>query len=260
MPYPDLVQSWNRAGISNGDTVLLHSNTLRTALQLTKQGLRPTMSDLLQTFIDAVGPDGTLLLPLFNFGFPRGVAFDMNATPSHMGALTEAARKHPQAIRTGHPIYSFAAIGRHAHRFSRVDNFSGYGPDSPFGMLRELDGKIAALDLSDQACMTFYHHVEEMCSAPYRYHKVFEGQYTCAEGHTSVRRYGLFVRDLERGVTTAVDPAGDLMWQQGLYRGDRPGVGTGLRVVNANAMFAFVAEILASARALGLLYRLDNPQ
>lgn len=54
---------------------------------------------------------GTLLFPSFNFEFTESVPFDIKTTPSHMGALTEAARMHSQAIRTGHPIYSFAAIG-----------------------------------------------------------------------------------------------------------------------------------------------------
>jgi aminoglycoside 3-N-acetyltransferase len=238
--------------------VLLHSDSLRRTLLERREGRPHTAADLLQSFLDAVGPQGTLLLPLFNFGFAQGQPFDIRSTPSHMGAITEAARLHPQAVRTGHPIYSFAAIGAQARRFAGVDNFSGYGADSPFAILRELDGKIAALDISDQNCMTFHHHVEEMCAVPYRYHKVFEAGYTDASGHASQRRYGLFVRDLKARVETWVEPMEQHLWQAGIWHGARPREGWGLRTARAAAVFAEVESVIRNGRALGMLYRIGT--
>ncbi len=116
-----------------------------------------------------------------------------------MGALTEVDRLHPQAIRTGHPIYSFAAIGFAAEQFKAIDNFSGYGSDSPFAVLRNMGGRIGVLDLPDQNSMTFYHHVEEMVGVDYRYHKHFTGDYTDYSGRTMVKSCGLFVRDIKKG-------------------------------------------------------------
>jgi aminoglycoside 3-N-acetyltransferase len=125
-------------------------------------------------------------------------------------------------------------------------------------MLREMDGRIAALDLSDQNCMTFYHHVEEMNNAPYRYHKTFTGPYTDAAGTTGIRTYGLFVRDLERRVLTHVDPAGELLWRAGLYAGFRENEGCGLRTISARKMYEFVSGILASGNAKNVLYRIEG--
>lgn len=244
------------AGLQEGDIVLVHSSLRRTLQTWAEQGADINPQIVLQSFLEALGPEGTLLLPLFNFDFTTGVPFDIRTSPSHMGALTEASRLHPEAVRTGHPIYSFAVIGALSERFRGVDNFSGYGADSPFGILCELDGKIAVLDLDDQNSMTFYHHIEEMHNVPYRYHKTFTGQYTNARGVTEVRTYGLFVRDLEKGVLTHVNPTGGLLWEHGLYSGFRPGEGPGLRVVSARKMFGFVSEIIRSGRAEGLLYRI----
>jgi aminoglycoside 3-N-acetyltransferase len=143
--------------IEPGSIVLLHSSisrTLRTA--------KGTPNELIAALLKRLGPEGTLLLPLFNFDFTKGTTFDIRTTPSQMGALTEAGRAWPGAVRTGHPIYSFAAIGSRAEEFADVDNESGYGADSPFAMLRSMGGEIAVLDLPDQNSMTFYHHVEEM--------------------------------------------------------------------------------------------------
>ena len=80
------------------------------------------MDLFVQSFLDAVGAEGTVLFPLFNFGFSNGEPFDIRNTPSKMGKLTEAARLHPDAVRTGHPVYSFAVIGAKADRFKGIDN------------------------------------------------------------------------------------------------------------------------------------------
>jgi len=258
MALDQLVQDWHRSGLSEGETVLIHTSLRRTLSRYTEQGYAISPKIVLDSFLEALGPNGTLLLPLFNFDFTKGVAFDIRNTPSQMGALTEAGRLHPKAIRTGHPIYSFAAIGKHASRFECVDNFSGYGPDSPFKILRDLDGKIAVLDLPDQHSMTFYHHIEEMHAVSYRFHKEFTGQYIDWDGKESQRTYGLFVRDLEKGVLTHVNPMGELLWKNGLYTGYHPKEDTGLRVISAKEMYSFVSSYIVEGKAKGLLYIIEG--
>ncbi len=243
-----LVQNWRNCGIHPGDIVLIHSS-LKRSLQMYHTNPQAVM----ESFLEAVGSSGTVLFPLFNFDFTKGVPFDIRSTPSQMGALTEAARIYPNAVRSGHPIYSFTAIGVHAEEFS-VDNFSGYGPDSPFAILRQLYGKIAVLDLDDQNSMTFYHHIEEMHEVPYRWHKKFTGPYTDAQGVTSERTYGLFVRDLDEGVLTDVNPMSEILWEKGLYCGEHPKQGIGLRTIFVNALYDAVSEVITTGRALGLLY------
>ena len=253
-----LAAEWRKSGVADGDVLLLHSSVRRTLRQLLKKRVKVTPRDILESFLTAIGHSGTLLIPLFNFDFVRGVPFVLNTTRSQMGMLSETGRVHPKSVRTGHPIYSFAAIGRRSDEFQDINNFSGYGSDSPFAMLREMNGRIAVLNLPDQNSMTFYHHVEEMHGVSYRYHKTFSGEYTDAAGKTDERIYGLFVRDIEQGVLTWVNPTGELMWEEGLYRGSRPSEGNGLRTVAAPAMYEFVSEIITSGRAKGLLYRIEG--
>ncbi|MEZ4375948.1 MAG: AAC(3) family N-acetyltransferase [Polyangiaceae bacterium] len=243
-----LTDGWRACGLEAGDTALVHSSVKRT---LVEHGVTP--ADVLQSLLDAVGPQGTILFPLFNFEFTKGVPFDHRTTPSHMGALTEAGRLHRAATRSGHPIYSFAVIGKCAAEFD-VNNESGYGPDSPFAILRTLDGKIAILDLPDQHSMTFYHHVEEMHQVDYRYFKSFTGNYTDRDGITSERTYRLYVRDLERGVRTDVNPMGELLWEQGLYHGERQHQGVGMRTIRARQLYDAVSEVITSGKAEGLLF------
>jgi aminoglycoside 3-N-acetyltransferase len=253
-----LAEDWRHAGIRSGDLVLIHSSLRRTVRRCVQGGMSGAVTDILTSFREAVGDTGTLVFPLFNFQFTEGVAFDIRTTPSQMGVLTETARQLDGAVRTGHPIYSFAVIGPLAGEFASIDNYSGYGADSPFAKLRGLGGRIAILDLPDQHSMTFYHHVEEMKNVPYRFHKRFAGDYTDSSGVTSRREYGLFVRDLDKGVKTDVDPMGELLWEQSLYSGDRPGEGTGLRVIGADPLFLSVERVIDDGKAEGLLYSIDH--
>lgn len=253
-----LTERWQSAGLEVGDTVLIHSNTKRTLVEYRRKGFSITPHDILESLLNTIGPKGTLLLPLFNFDFSKGVPFDIRTTESQMGALTEVGRKFKGAVRTGHPIYSFAVIGHYAHMFDNIDNESGYAEDSPFGLLKSLNGKIGSLDLEDQHSMTFYHHVEEIKRVDYRYYKSFSGDYTDKYGETKKKTYKLYVRDIERGVLTNVNPAGELLWQAGLYTGDRAGEGTGLRLINAMDMYAFVENLIDSGKALGTLYKIED--
>jgi aminoglycoside 3-N-acetyltransferase len=247
-----LIENWKKCGVESGDVLLVH-----TSLSRTLNNYDTTPQVVLESFLDILGPEGTLLLPLFNFEFTKGVPFDFHNTPSHMGALTEAGRLHPEAVRSGHPIYSFAVIGAQADLFD-VDNYSAYGENSPFAILRELDGKIGVIDLDDQNSMTFYHHIEEMHDVDYRYLKEFTGEYTDAEGKTETKTYAIFVRNLDMGVLTDVNPMGERLWEKGLYSGDRAKEKTGFRVISANEMYEEVSQVIQSGQAQKYLYSLKG--
>ena len=249
-----LANEWCRSGVEKGDTILLHSNIKRTLVKMRKHSIKVMPEHVLESFKVALGTKGTLLLPLFNFNFPDTKYFSINGTPSQMGVLSEIGRLSESSVRTGHPIYSFAVLGHKAELFKNVDNQSGYGSDSPFALLRALNGKIASLDLEDQQSMTFYHHIEEMNQVSYRYFKDFSGTYCDSYGTQSEKTYKLYVRDKEKGVRTHVNPAGELMWDQGLYNGDRPGWSTGLRTISAQDMYTFVTKIIEQGEAEGLLF------
>ncbi|MEZ9761353.1 AAC(3) family N-acetyltransferase [Vibrio splendidus] len=251
----ELAQSWKNSGIANGDTVLLHSNIKNTYKKYLKIGVKITPEIILNSFLEAIGPEGTILFPLFNFDFCNGVEFDIHNTKSSMGALTEAGRKYPGAVRTGHPVYSFSVIGKNKHLFSGVCNYSAYGEDSPFAILHKEKAKIAVLGLSENSSMTFYHYVEEACLVDYRYHKEFVGSYIDAEGIKKERGFNIFVRDLNGGIETDVEPCGNLMWEKGLYSGNRFNQGNGLRVISAALLFEEARSIIERNEAQGLLYR-----
>ena len=253
-----LSKEWASSGVQSGDALLLHSNIRRTISQARKAGVRLNANDVLDSFLRALGPKGTLILPLFNFDFPTSKTFDIRQTPSQMGALTELARCRGVGVRTGHPVYSFLAIGKMENSFLEVNNISAYGEDSPFAILRSLGGKVAVLDLEDQKSMTSYHYVEESHRVDYLYMKSFDGSYIDSGGKESIRSYTIYVRDIRKGVLTQVNPAGELLWKEGLYKGSKPHIGCGLRTIEMTDFYDFVSQIIESNRAEGTLFRYGN--
>ena len=250
-----LTAEWQRCGICTGDTVLLHSDLRRLLYKYRNDGL--TVYDILQSFLHALGTQGTLILPLFNFDFCHGGHFDLRAAPSHIGALPNDAIQQPNAVRTRHPVYSFGVLGFAADAFKDVDNFSAFGADSPFAMLREMNGKIAVLDLPDQLSMTFYHHIEESCGVSYRFHQDFRSLYTDEFGNTDYRTYRIYMPDSAHGVLTYVDPMEKLLWEAGYYHGDRPLKGCGLRTISARECFSYVSNIIENHEEYGKLFIID---
>ena len=240
-----------------GYLLLLYSDIMRTLFLLKQEGFRPLVDLVLENLQETIGEQGTLILPLFDFDFTKGITFNLLSTKSHMGALTEAGRKYQGSVRTGHPIYSFCAIGAQSSEFEGIDNYSGYGKDSPFAKIIALDGKIAVLDLEENLSMTFHHHVEEMKSVPYRYAKNFTGKYIDKDGVLLQKTYSMYVRDLDSNVETLLNPIGERLWSEGIYKGFKPKHQSGLRVGNAREIFRYVSNVIDCGEALGSLYKRD---
>ena len=259
MDLEEISNLWLNSGIKKGDSLLLHSNLSRWSRILIKSKIKNPIELIFNSFLKAIGDEGTLILPLFNFDFNNGVTFDIRYTPSHMGSLTEYARCRSDAYRSGHPVYSFCAIGKYASKFENIVNKSAYSNQSPFQLLRDLDGSVAVLDLEDQASMTFFHHVEELCKVNYRYLTHSHGNYVDKNGNKSYRSFQIFVRDLERGIKTHVNPMGEILWDKNIYRGDRPKVNSGLRIGNANDIFNATEEIIKSEKSENVLFKKVSP-
>lgn len=255
-----LIDIWRKSGMASGDTLLLHSSVIDLLAQLRREfKSRTGPKEVLASLLEALGSKGTLVLPLFNFDWPNTGRFDIRTTPSQMGVLSEAGRRHPDAVRTGHPIYSFAAIGHQAKAFAGVNNISGYGADSPFAIVHQLDGRIGVIGLPDQTSMTSYHYVEEQNLVDYRYFKNFPGQYTDATGATHDRTYKLYVRDLDRGVKTDGNRMMDHLWDIGAYVGDKYNEGYGTRTIRFNTMYDEVERMIQRGEAINYLYSIKKP-
>jgi aminoglycoside 3-N-acetyltransferase len=249
LTFDELVSGFCKLGVEAGDTLLVHSSY---------KSFGP-IDNGPQTVVNALeaalGPQGTLIMPTFNFDFNKGQPWDVRSTPSQMGVLTELVRKDPRAKRVFHPIYSFAILGKHADMLGNLRYKSSYERNSVFGKLRDLDGKIMVIGLSYTNSMTFFHHIEQMEGVDYRFLKQFTGQVTDWDGKTWTDTFEMLVRNIDKGVITEVDPMGALMEQAGVIKVGKIGEAA-VKLMKANEVYAFTAREMR--RDPHLLYYIKN--
>lgn len=216
IPLRDIV---SKLEIKKGDILLISSDMKRLLYQALEEEGKTELNVLIEAFMEAVGEEGTLLFPTFNWDFCKGIAFDYKKTPCKTGALAKTALKRADFIRTKHPIYSFAVWGRDARQLYQLENKSSFGADSPFAYLHKMGARNLIIDVSYQHCFTFVHYVEEMTTdliqettrrVAYRYLKEFTADYIDENESKSKRTYSMFVRDLALEVFNTIEPMDEI--------------------------------------------------
>lgn len=162
-------------GLAAGDTVIVHASL--SALGWVPGGAHGAVEGLRA----AVEPGGTVVVPTHSPQLmdPSGFnnppvpeswyepiretepAYRPDATPTRgMGAIPECLRDYDEAVRSDHPIYSFAAIGADAEQLVATHRLeTGLGEDSPLGAVYEQGGSVLLLG-ADPGRNTSLHFAE----------------------------------------------------------------------------------------------------
>lgn len=200
-------------GVKRGEFLWIASDLTRLTLQAIRSegGFRPDV--LLDSFLDALGPDGTLVIPAFNFNLRSGDVFDLRTTVPVTGALAEAAMKRRDFRRTRHPLHSFLVAGKYSAELIRLGNRSSFGPDSPFAFFREHDAGMLLIGTTVADSFTFVHHVEEMEKVRYRRMRRIEIRYRDESGNQEDREFLIYAK--RRGWTMEMDGMEELLRRGG---------------------------------------------
>jgi aminoglycoside 3-N-acetyltransferase len=154
-----------RLGIAQGDTLFVHSSL--KSLGYVEGGA----AAVIRALQDAVGPQGTLLLPAYYLpgGTVRATCampdyvFDPRRHGTHMGRLPEAFLAGGGIRRSIHPTHSVSAWGRHAADLTEAHHRapSIFGMGSPWQRFIGCDqAKVLGLGIS-MGQVTFYHALED---------------------------------------------------------------------------------------------------
>lgn len=130
--------------------------------------------DFIYAVRELVADGMTLAFPVFTFGFCGGAPYDAETTPSESGIVGDWVRALPEALRTPHPIYSYAVVGPLAEKICHCENTTTFGPDSALAMFEKLNARVIMLGCDWSYC-TQFHRYEEEAKVPYRYFKHFKG-------------------------------------------------------------------------------------
>lgn len=158
-----ILEDLKRAGIQNGDILLVHSS-------LSKIGyLENGPGTFVNALLKAVGESGTILMPsspnaVYQYDFIKGnPVFDVLNTPSRMGAITEYFRKLPGVKRSLHPTEPICALGPMAEELVKdhFNQITPYNDKSPFRKISELNGKIMYVGVTLANAGTNLHTIED---------------------------------------------------------------------------------------------------
>lgn len=189
------ITEWPAAvGVRPGNSIQLMADVTRLAWAYRKSGGRFDAGRFLSAFVEAVGPDGNVLVPTYNFDLRSGDHFDVRRTRSISGAMANAALDHPAFVRTQHPLHSFAIAGADAARLATIDHRGSFDESSPFAFLKEHNATLVAIDLPLNDAFTFVHFVEQQEQVHYRRHQRCTIRYTGRDGQAADRQYELFAK------------------------------------------------------------------
>lgn len=168
MPIPTL----SRAGLDDhlyalglrlGHHVTVHSRLL--ALGMVDGGAATVMAALR----DAVGPEGTVVVPAYCWQHAPDFVFDPRSTPPEkVGALSTHAWEMGSWSRSPCPIHSHLGFGAKAPLLAAVSGLDSTGPASDFALFRREGFHLLTLGLSLGPGATYLHHVEDCAAVPYR--------------------------------------------------------------------------------------------
>jgi len=167
----ELVAGLSRLGIRKGDAIFVHS-ALKSLGQV--EGGAATV---VQALKDAVGPQGTLVMPTYYMpgGTTRATCripdyvFDVRQHGTNIGRLPKAFLNSPGIHRSVHPTHSVSAWGRHAAYLTEAHHRapSIFGEGSPWQRFVGLeDAKVLGLGIS-MGPVTFYHVLEDEMGADF---------------------------------------------------------------------------------------------
>ena len=205
----DLLAGFRQVGILPGETVYVASSLIALGL------MDEPVASTLWALREAVGPEGTLVMPTFNFSFCKGEAFDREQSPSSVGMLTEAFRKLPGTLRTWSPPYhTVAAAGPRAKEISSIESLTSFGRDSVFQYLHDIGAKQLLIGCDYQEGVAHFHWLEELIEVPYRFWKKFEGEVSL-NGVRQHRVFFMYARRQDIPTRMDADPLGREFEQAG---------------------------------------------
>lgn len=207
IPYEKIVDNLD---IKKGDTIFISSDIKGLAWESMEHGEKFDADIFIDSILNKIGDDGTLIFPTYNWDFCSGHCFDYYKTPCKTGVLGKKALKRKDFKRTKHPIYSCAVWGKDQEILCSIDFKSSFGSDSIFAYMHKKKTKNILIDIDYKNCFTFAHYVEEnVGGVPYRYSKDFTGDYIDESGNVSKKTYSMLVRNLDMNVIVTINPLGE---------------------------------------------------
>ena len=192
----DISSAFEKVGLKKGDVLFINP-------EIYKFGILKNANNNLQYFNEfyiaikkIIGSTGTICINSFTFDtlrFNKKFVYENSKCTS--GTLSEIILNEKKSVRSNHPVFSVAAIGKKAKLICKNNSFNNYGYNSPFYKFLKLNGKILNLGMSPWL-NSFNHVAEFLIGVPHYYNKLTDVKYY-KNGLRKKQLYSSFVRELD---------------------------------------------------------------
>ncbi len=157
----DVRTALEQASVARGDAVLGHFSLSRFGY------IEGGAAGLIDTLLDLLGPDGTLIMPAFAFCWLGRPPYDPARSASRVGMVSEHFWRRPGVQRSQHPTHSFAATGKLTSALLEGHDHTQppLGEHSPIKRLADAGGKI--LMFAPKQSNTSMHVGEHLAGVPF---------------------------------------------------------------------------------------------
>ncbi len=185
----------------------------------------------------------TIVMPSYTFSFCNGEPYDVEKTPSSMGALNEYLRIKHRWERSIDPLMSNILYGKHYYLIKDIGK-SSVGDGSTFDLLAKSCLVVKFLFMGPRVhdCFTYMHYLEAVRKVPYRYDLEFTGVIQDKDRRYD-DAYKLFIRDAGVNAGAGAKIYENIMIERGIARKKALGAGA-LTVVELTAARDTYLELL----------------
>lgn len=186
----NIVKDILNLGVNQGDTIFVTADLL--AVGFFAKGRKETLNAWVDILMEAVGPQGTIIVAaytetFFRFKKNKSIIFESN-TPSNSGSLSTAFLNDERSVRSKHPTNSYVGIGPNAHRIlcGHDQHSLSY---SPLGKIIELGGKNLMIGTVDMRNAPMAFHYAQECLGHTLHNPtngLFQAYYKNEEGVTNL--------------------------------------------------------------------------
>lgn len=239
----DLASGLTALGVGRGSKLMVHSS-------LSSFGrFRGGAEAVIEALMDAIGCEGTLMMPSFNHGAPFRLGgpgvYDPRKTSTTNGRIPDTFWRMNGVLRSLNPTHPFAVWGVDSDWY--VDSHHKtltMGADSPLGRLWRHGGLVVLIGVG-YGSNTFHHVVETVTGAPClgRRTEAYPVRLP-AGGVVEMRTWGW---RSEACPLTDLQRYGDIMLREGLERGTTVGSAV-LTAFETEDCFRVVSQVLAEGR------------
>ena len=187
----------NNLKIRKGDNIYLGIDFFKLFETLNEKKINrfDFVNEILNFFLESLGKNGNLIIPVFNFSSVRKKKFNQIRSSSDSGAFGGLLLKNYYSHRIGNPFYSFLCFGKKKNFYKNIKDPHVVGKNSLWNYFIKDKFYLLTLGHHYSRSFTHVHHLEYLANIKYRYDKEFKINCTDMYKNKKISKIILHVRD-----------------------------------------------------------------